>query len=120
MQFRCNAARDCMVITSLLHCAIGLVRIASYCKLSSWGSIFMQSEAIALDKYPISKSVLADDSDEDGQSNEYDLEDSFINDEEDFDHTDEDSDYEPESDDSAKEDITELKKEAKQFVNRRK
>ncbi|MGH0131425.1 UNVERIFIED_CONTAM: hypothetical protein FKN15_054057, partial [Acipenser sinensis] len=66
------------------------------------------------------KSVLADDSDEDGQSNEYDLEDSFINDEEDFDHTDEDSDYEPESDDSAKEDIAELKKEAKQFVNRRK
>ncbi|XP_041108878.1 aprataxin and PNK-like factor [Polyodon spathula] len=66
------------------------------------------------------KSVLADDSDEDGQSNEYDLEDSFINDEEDFDHTDEDSDYEPESDDSTKEDIADLKKEAKQFVSRRK
>ncbi|MBN3309118.1 aprataxin and PNK-like factor isoform X2 [Amia ocellicauda] len=68
------------------------------------------------------KSAADGDDDDDGEPNDYNLNDSFIDDEEeeDFDHTDEDSDYMPESDGSATEDVTELKKEAKEFIKRRK
>ncbi|XP_073528289.1 aprataxin and PNK-like factor [Phyllobates terribilis] len=64
------------------------------------------------------RSVLDDDSDNDGE-NAYDLEDSFIDDddeEEDFDITDEDSDWMPDSQDKDSEDMNTLLKEAKKFV----
>ncbi|XP_043916079.1 aprataxin and PNK-like factor [Protopterus annectens] len=63
------------------------------------------------------KSVLDGDSDDDGEPNDYDLNDSFIDDEiseeeeEEFDQSDEDSDWEPES-----EEVDVLVKEATQFV----
>ncbi|KAE8600971.1 hypothetical protein XENTR_v10013482 [Xenopus tropicalis] len=64
------------------------------------------------------KSVLDDDSDNDGDPNEYDLEDSFLDDdeEEDFDNTDEDSDWMPDSEEKDTEDMKLLVKEAKKFV----
>ncbi|KAM4693572.1 aprataxin and PNK-like factor [Discoglossus pictus] len=63
------------------------------------------------------KSVLDGDSDNDGESNEYDLDDSFIDDdEEDFDFTDEDSDWMPDSEDKDTEDMKTLIKEAKKFT----
>ncbi|KAM4042334.1 aprataxin and PNK-like factor [Anomaloglossus baeobatrachus] len=64
------------------------------------------------------RSVLDDDSDNDGEENDYDLEDSFIDDddEEDFDITDEDSDWMPDSQDKDSEDMKTLLNEAKKFV----
>ncbi|XP_078261791.1 aprataxin and PNK-like factor [Rhinoraja longicauda] len=63
------------------------------------------------------KGAQADKSDDDGEPNQYDLEESFIDDEEDdLDPTDEDSDWEPSSD--INEDIDTLRKEANRFVNK--
>ncbi|KAM3931352.1 aprataxin and PNK-like factor isoform 1-T2 [Leptodactylus fuscus] len=64
------------------------------------------------------RSVLDGDSDDDGDLNDYDMEDSFIDDdeEEDFDITDEDSDWMPDSQDKDSEDVNLLVKEAKKFV----
>ncbi|KAM9316812.1 aprataxin and PNK-like factor [Gastrophryne carolinensis] len=63
------------------------------------------------------KSALDDDNDNDGEPNEYDLEDSFIDDdEEEEDFTDEDSDWMPESEEKDSEDMKGLLKEAKRFV----
>ncbi|XP_019404689.1 PREDICTED: aprataxin and PNK-like factor isoform X1 [Crocodylus porosus] len=67
------------------------------------------------------KSVLEEDSDNDGEPNKYDLNDSFIDDEEeDFDPTDEDSDWEPDSEDKDNEDVNTLLKEAQKFVKTKK
>lgn len=61
------------------------------------------------------------DSDNVGQPNEYDLNDSFIDDEEEeYEPTDEDSDWEPGKEDQEKEDVEELLKEAKKFMKRKK
>ncbi|XP_031806456.1 aprataxin and PNK-like factor isoform X3 [Sarcophilus harrisii] len=66
-------------------------------------------------------SVLDEDSDNDGQPNEYDLNDSFLDDEEDeYEPTDEDSDWEPASEDQEGEDVEELLKEAKKFMQKTK
>ncbi|XP_069811204.1 aprataxin and PNK-like factor [Dendropsophus ebraccatus] len=64
------------------------------------------------------RSALDDGSDNDGEPNEYDLEDSFIDDdeEEDFDITDEDSDWMPDSEEKDSEDVKELLNEAKKFM----
>lgn len=61
---------------------------------------------------------MEDDSDNDGEPNDYDLEDSFINDdeEEDEDFTDEDSDWMPDSEEKDSEDMKQLLKEAKRFA----
>lgn len=68
------------------------------------------------------KSVLEDDSDDDGEPNAYDLEDSFIDDEEEeeYEPTDEDSDYEPDPEEKDSEDMSTLLKEANTFVKTRK
>lgn len=64
---------------------------------------------------------MEEDSDNDGEPNKYDLNDSFIDDEEeDFDPTDEDSDWEPDSEDKDNEDVNTLLKEAQQFVKTKK
>lgn len=64
---------------------------------------------------------ISDDSDKDGQPREYDLNDSFLEDEEEeYEPTDEDSDWEPGKEDLEKEDMEELMKEAKHFIKRRK
>ncbi|XP_058038011.1 aprataxin and PNK-like factor isoform X3 [Ahaetulla prasina] len=64
------------------------------------------------------RSVLADESDDDGEANEYNLNDSFIDDEEEeeCDPTDEDSDWEPDFQDNDGEDMDMLLKEAQNFV----
>uniref|UniRef100_UPI00398F0429 aprataxin and PNK-like factor isoform X2 n=1 Tax=Pristiophorus japonicus TaxID=55135 RepID=UPI00398F0429 len=68
---------------------------------------------------PPGKSGLDDESNDDGEPNQYNLNDSFINDEdEDLDPTDEDSDWEPSSD--SNEDIDTLTKEASRFVKNKK
>ncbi|GCB60005.1 hypothetical protein scyTo_0012655 [Scyliorhinus torazame] len=65
------------------------------------------------------KSRLDDESDTDGEPNQYDLNYSFIDDEEDdLDPTDEDSDWEPSSE--SNEDIDTLRKEANRFVKNKK
>ncbi|XP_067845574.1 aprataxin and PNK-like factor isoform X2 [Heptranchias perlo] len=65
------------------------------------------------------KSGKDDESDDDGEPSQYDLNDSFIDDEEeDLDPTDEDSDWEPSSD--SNEDIDTLAKEANRFVKNKK
>ncbi|XP_036608496.1 aprataxin and PNK-like factor isoform X2 [Trichosurus vulpecula] len=70
---------------------------------------------------PSGASVLDEDSDNDGQPNEYDLNDSFLDDEEEeYEPTDEDSDWEPPNEDQEGEDIEELLKEAKKFMKRNK
>ncbi|KAL2774012.1 aprataxin and PNK-like factor [Daubentonia madagascariensis] len=66
------------------------------------------------------RSVLDEDDDNVGHPNEYDLSDSFIDDEEEYEPTDEDSDWEPEKEDQEKEDVEELLKEAKKFMKRKK
>uniref|UniRef100_A0A8D0BCF7 Aprataxin and PNKP like factor n=1 Tax=Salvator merianae TaxID=96440 RepID=A0A8D0BCF7_SALMN len=68
------------------------------------------------------RSVLDDDSDNNGESNEYDLNDSFIDDEEEeeCDPTDEDSDWEPDFQDEDDEDVDTLLQEAKKFVKTKK
>lgn len=59
--------------------------------------------------------------DDEGQPNEYDLDDSFLDDEEEeYEPTDEDSDWEPGKEDEDKEDMEELLKEAKTFMKRKK
>lgn len=58
--------------------------------------------------------------DNEGQPNEYDLNDSFLDDEEEYEPTDEDSDWEPGKEDEEKEDMEELLKEAKKFMKRKK
>lgn len=63
-----------------------------------------------------------DESDNDGEPNEYDLNDSFLDDdeEEEDDPTDEDSDWEPEIQEKDNEDVETLLKEAKKFVKSKK
>uniref|UniRef100_A0A8C8SNZ4 Aprataxin and PNKP like factor n=1 Tax=Pelusios castaneus TaxID=367368 RepID=A0A8C8SNZ4_9SAUR len=67
------------------------------------------------------KSVLEEDSDNDGEPNEYDLNDSFLDDdeEEECDPTDEDSDWEPDPEDKD-DDVETLLKEAQKFVKTKK
>ncbi|KAM9585136.1 aprataxin and PNK-like factor isoform 1-T1 [Trichechus inunguis] len=70
---------------------------------------------------PSVRSNLDEDDDDVGQPNEYDLNDSFIDDEEEeYQPTDEDSDWEPGKEDQEKEDVEELLKEAKKFMKRKK
>ncbi|XP_035176142.1 aprataxin and PNK-like factor [Oxyura jamaicensis] len=67
------------------------------------------------------KRALEEDSDNDGEPNEYDLNDSFIDDEEEeCEPTDEDSDWEPSSEDKDNEDVKTLVKEAHRFVKTKK
>ncbi|XP_021554828.1 aprataxin and PNK-like factor isoform X1 [Neomonachus schauinslandi] len=67
------------------------------------------------------RSVSDENSDNVGQPNEYDLNDSFLDDEEEeYEPTDEDSDWEPGQEDQEKEDVEELLQEAKKFMKRRK
>ncbi|XP_030413725.1 aprataxin and PNK-like factor isoform X2 [Gopherus evgoodei] len=68
------------------------------------------------------KSVLEEDSDNDGEPNEYDLNDSFLDDEEkeEYDPTDEDSDWEPDPEDKDNEDVETLLKEAQNFIKTKK
>ncbi|KAM8784660.1 aprataxin and PNK-like factor isoform 2-T2 [Rhynchonycteris naso] len=59
--------------------------------------------------------------DDDIGPNEYDLNDSFVDEEEEeYEPTDEDSDWEPRKEDEEKEDMEELLKEAKAFMKRKK
>lgn len=70
---------------------------------------------------PTGKRALEEDSDNDGEPNEYDLNDSFIDDEEEeCEPTDEDSDWEPSSEDKDNEDVETLVKEANRFVKTKK
>ncbi|XP_070588686.1 aprataxin and PNK-like factor [Erythrolamprus reginae] len=64
------------------------------------------------------RSDLVDENDDDGEANEYDLNDSFIDDEEEeeCDPTDEDSDWEPDCQDNDVEEMDMLLKEAQNFV----
>ncbi|KAL0621438.1 LOW QUALITY PROTEIN: Aprataxin and PNK-like factor [Plecturocebus cupreus] len=67
------------------------------------------------------RNILDEDNDNVEQPNEYDLNDSFLDDEEeDYESTDEDSDWEPGKEDEEKEDVEELLKEAKKFMKRKK
>ncbi|OXB63731.1 hypothetical protein ASZ78_003128 [Callipepla squamata] len=67
------------------------------------------------------KRGLEEDSDNDGEPNEYDLNDSFIDDEEEeCEPTDEDSDWEPSSEEKDNEDVETLVKEAQRFVKTKK
>ncbi|KAB0365117.1 hypothetical protein FD754_009273 [Muntiacus muntjak] len=64
---------------------------------------------------------ISDEDDSVEQPNEYNLNDSFIDDEEEgYEPTDEDSDWEPEKEDLEKEDMEGLLKEAKKFMKRKK
>ncbi|XP_048357356.1 aprataxin and PNK-like factor isoform X2 [Sphaerodactylus townsendi] len=67
---------------------------------------------------PPGKSAMGDDSDNDGEPNEYDLNDSFIDDEEEeeCDPTDEDSDWVLDFEESESEDVDTLLKEGQKFV----
>ncbi|KAF5917966.1 hypothetical protein HPG69_019772, partial [Diceros bicornis minor] len=70
-------------------------------------------------RFPV-RSISGEHDDTVGQPNEYDLNDSFLDDEEEeFEPTDEDSDWEPENEDQEKEDMEELLKEAKKFMKRK-
>ncbi|XP_010608009.1 aprataxin and PNK-like factor isoform X5 [Fukomys damarensis] len=61
------------------------------------------------------------DEDDVGRPSEYDLNDSFLDDEgEEYEPTDEDSDWEPGKEDQAQEDVEELLKEARKFMKRKK
>uniref|UniRef100_A0A8D0GGY9 Aprataxin and PNK-like factor n=1 Tax=Sphenodon punctatus TaxID=8508 RepID=A0A8D0GGY9_SPHPU len=68
------------------------------------------------------RSALEEDSDNDGEPNEYDMNDSFIDEEEEegYDPTDEDSDWEPDPEDKDNEDVETLLKEAQKFVKTKK
>uniref|UniRef100_A0A9L0RDB9 Aprataxin and PNK-like factor n=1 Tax=Equus caballus TaxID=9796 RepID=A0A9L0RDB9_HORSE len=69
----------------------------------------------------LSMRSISGEDDDVGQPNEYDLNDSFLDDEEEeYEPTDEDSDWEPEKEDQEKEDTEELLKEAKKFMKRKK
>ncbi|KAB0381159.1 hypothetical protein FD755_008943 [Muntiacus reevesi] len=64
---------------------------------------------------------ISDEDDSVEQPNEYNLNDSFVDDEEEgYEPTDEDSDWEPEKEDLEKEDMEGLLKEAKKFMKRKK
>lgn len=64
---------------------------------------------------------ISDEDDDTGQPNEYDLNDSFLDDdEEEYELTDEDSDWEPGREEQEQEDVEELLKEAKKFMKRKK
>lgn len=52
----------------------------------------------------------------DGEANEYDLNDSFIEEEEECEPTDEDSDWEPSSEEKDNEDVETLTQETRRFV----
>ncbi|KAI5145817.1 aprataxin and PNK-like factor isoform X1 [Manis pentadactyla] len=66
-------------------------------------------------------SISDEDSENVGQPNEYNLNDSFLDDEEEeYEPTAEDSDWEPGEEDQEKEDMEELLKEAKKFMKRKK
>ncbi|KAK2507450.1 hypothetical protein MC885_004620 [Smutsia gigantea] len=66
-------------------------------------------------------SISDEDNENVGQPNEYDLNDSFLDDEEEeYEPTAEDSDWEPGEEDQEKEDMEELLKEAKKFMKRKK
>ncbi|XP_017377584.1 aprataxin and PNK-like factor isoform X1 [Cebus imitator] len=66
------------------------------------------------------RNVLDADNDNVEEPNEYDLNDSFPDDEEeDYEPTDEDSDWEPGKEDEEKEDMEELLKEAEKFMKRK-
>ncbi|XP_032147787.1 aprataxin and PNK-like factor isoform X4 [Sapajus apella] len=66
------------------------------------------------------RNVLDEDNDNVEEPNEYDLNDSFPDDEEDdYEPTDEDSDWEPGKEDEEKEDMEELLKEAEKFMKRK-
>ncbi|NWS46905.1 APLF factor, partial [Probosciger aterrimus] len=68
-------------------------------------------------KYPLGKRAVEKDSASDDEPNEYDLDDSFIDDEEEeCDPIDEDSDWEPGSEDKDNEDVETLLQEARRFV----
>ncbi|NXJ09243.1 APLF factor, partial [Odontophorus gujanensis] len=70
---------------------------------------------------PPGKRGLEEDSDNDGEPNEYDLNDSFIDyEEEECEPTDEDSDWEPSSEEKDNEDVETLVKEAQRFVKTKK
>ncbi|KFZ47831.1 Aprataxin and PNK-like factor, partial [Antrostomus carolinensis] len=70
---------------------------------------------------PPGKRAVEKDSAKDDEPNEYDLNDSFIDDEEEeCDPTDEDSDWEPSSEDKDNEDAETLLKEARRFVKTKK
>ncbi|XP_045150024.1 aprataxin and PNK-like factor [Echinops telfairi] len=70
---------------------------------------------------PPGRSTLDEDDGNTGPPNEYDPNDSFIDDEEEeYEPTDEDSDWEPGKEDQEKEDVEELLKEAKKFMKRKK
>lgn len=69
----------------------------------------------------LSMKSISDEDNNVGQPNEYDLNDSFLDDdEEEYEPTDEDSDWEPAKEDQEKEDVEELLKEAKKFMKRKK
>ncbi|XP_053445010.1 aprataxin and PNK-like factor isoform X4 [Nycticebus coucang] len=65
------------------------------------------------------RNVSEEDNDDVGHPNEYDLNDSFIDDEEEYEPTDEDSEWEPEKEVQEEEDVEELVKEAKKFMKRK-
>ncbi|XP_074845545.1 aprataxin and PNK-like factor [Carettochelys insculpta] len=68
------------------------------------------------------ESVLEEDRENYDEPNEYDLNDSFIDDEEkeEYDPTDEDSDWEPDPEDKNNEDVETLLKEAQKFIKTKK
>ncbi|KAG8510135.1 Aprataxin and PNK-like factor [Galemys pyrenaicus] len=81
----------------------------------------LMTDLNVLMEHPVTVSSISDeDSDNVGQPNEYDLNDSFLDDEEEYEPTDEDSDWEPGKEDQEKEDVEELLKEAKKFMKRKK
>ncbi|NWJ01818.1 APLF factor, partial [Crypturellus undulatus] len=69
---------------------------------------------------PPGKRALEEDSDNDGEPNKYNLNDSFIGDDEECASTDEDSDWEPNPEEKDSEDVETLLKEAHRFVNAKK
>nr|XP_007968590.2 aprataxin and PNK-like factor isoform X2 [Chlorocebus sabaeus] len=87
----------------------------------SWTKMrLMTGLNVPMDHPVIVRNVLDEDNDNVGQPSEYDLNDSFLDDEEeDYEPTDEDSDWEPGKEDEEKEDVEELLKEAKQFMKRK-
>ncbi|XP_003793534.1 aprataxin and PNK-like factor [Otolemur garnettii] len=66
------------------------------------------------------RNISEEDNDDVGHPDEYDQNDSFIDDEEEYEPTDEDSEWEPEKEDQEEEDVEELVKEAKKFMKRKK
>lgn len=65
---------------------------------------------------PTGKRAVEKDGVNDGEGNEYDLNDSFIEEEEECEPTDEDSDWEPSSEEKDNEDVETLVQETRRFV----